>query len=182
MELDRKIESIDDVKAFISDIAWYFGVEIYEDDIDVLRSINIDFSIMHGAPSYWFEFENSENYDENGDYIYSDKIKLSKKVVWDVEKDIDLCDADRLLNGRKHRDISDEEIEKLQNLEEKCKEICNEEGECFAELVLEEAEERRYQEGLDNEMNARWNEYEVREANREFTSLMGDNSAWGNID
>ena len=33
MKLNRKIESIDDVKAFISDIAWYYGVEIYDDDM-----------------------------------------------------------------------------------------------------------------------------------------------------
>lgn len=179
MELNRVIESIEDVKAFISDIAWYYGVDVYEEEIEVQRSINIDFSIMHGAPSYWFEFENSENYDGNGDYIYSDKIKRSKKVVWDVQKDIELCDIQRLLNGVKHREISDEEIEQLHALEEQCKEVCDNEGECFAELVLEESEERRYQEELDNENKAKRDEYEIKEANREFGSLMDDYDAWG---
>lgn len=182
MKLDRNIESLDDVKAFISDIAWYYGVEVYAEDIDITKSINIDFSIMHGAPAFWFEFEKSENYDGNGDYIYSENIKKSKKVVWDIDKDIDLCDVGRLINGNKHREISDEVLAKLCTLEDKCKDVCNDEGLFFADLVLEEAEERRYKEELDNEIDAKWDEYDVREANRQFGSMMDDNEAWGNID
>ncbi len=49
-------------------------------------------------------------------------------------------------------------------------------------ILLSVIENIEYQEEYNNWIQAEWDEYNIREANRQFNELMNDNDAWGNID
>lgn len=178
------IKTVSDVRLFITKAIQFFHIYIPEDEL-YENVVNVFLSDIAGVPRKLLMkmeqtcFEDEDDYDEH--IRACEKVYKHPKTVFDrLYRGISLFDNSHFYNNR---NASEDTLSKLRDVEEFCRELCEEESYDYDEIVVEELEE--YWNGntpLDiDDYPDTWEE-EAREANRLFYGEIDDNEAWGNLD
>ena len=139
-----KFEEEEDVVKFVADLLWFFDVTYEEYDVEEHKIVNEILSICNGANKDWFDWDNPANYEDDGTYIYAAEIKNSPKMVYDIERYLNIVtdyNIDRVKRLYPKRGTTDEDFGKLKELEEECIEFCDDNGIDYVEIVLDKSAE-----------------------------------------
>lgn len=138
---DIKFKEEKNVIDFVSYVINSLDFVVFPEDVDEIKLINEELSIANGADPAWFDYENPANYEDDGTYFYCAELNFSKKMVYDIERDVTLLDGSfqSTIDAGRKPFATKEYLDKLFELEIQCKEFCEEEGIDYVQIVLDES-------------------------------------------